>query len=43
LAAGRRLADDLDLGVGGQQLHQPGAQQLVVVGQQHPDHGRCPW
>jgi hypothetical protein len=40
LPPGRRLADDLDVGVGGEEFHQPGAHQAVVVGDQHARHGR---
>ena len=32
---GRRLADDLDVGVGGEEFDEPGAHQVVVVGDQH--------
>ena len=31
-----RLADDLEVGLGGEDHPEPGAHQLLVVGQQHP-------
>jgi hypothetical protein len=40
LASGGCLADDQDLGVGAQELDEPGAHQGVVVGDQHPRHAR---
>jgi hypothetical protein len=42
LAPGSRLANDLDVGVGGEQFDQPGAHQAVVVGDQDPRHRRRP-
>ena len=35
-----RLADDLDVGLGVEDHRQPGAHQLLVVGDQHPDRHR---
>jgi hypothetical protein len=40
LPSRRCLADDLDLGVDGEQLDEPGAHQVVVVGDQHPHQPR---
>jgi hypothetical protein len=34
LPPGRGLADDLDLGVGGEELDEAGAHQIVIVGDQ---------
>jgi hypothetical protein len=38
LASGRCLPDDLDVRVGGEELGQAGAHQVVVVGDQHAGH-----
>jgi hypothetical protein len=37
---GRRLADDFDLGVGGEQLDKASAHQVVIVSDEHTRHLR---
>ena len=38
-----RLADNLELGLGAEEEPQPGAHQLLVVDQQHPDRHAGSW